>query len=106
MPSACAKLERGSKRCKDANARIRYHIVLLTVDGWSGNRIARALECATSTISRTLDRWRRYGEAGLIDGREDNGNAKADDGYPLHLKAIFPNSYHTSGWKCSQKRLI
>jgi transposase len=80
-PQTRAKLERISKRCTDADTRIRYRIVLLTADGWSGKRIAKALGCAAATVSRTLDRWNSYGEAGLIDGREDNGNAKADDVY-------------------------
>ena len=74
-------MERIAKRCKDANARNRYRIVLLTAQGWSGKRIGRALGCAPSTVSRTLDRWQCYGEAGLIDRREDNGNAKADVWY-------------------------
>lgn len=80
-PQTRAKLQRISKRRKDANTRIRYRIVLLTADGWSGKRIARALGCAAATVSRTLLRWQCYGEAGLIDGREDNGNAKADEWY-------------------------
>jgi transposase len=74
-------LERIAKRCKDANARNRYRIVLLTDQGWSGKRIGNALGCVPSTVSRTLDRWQCYGEAGLIDRREDNGNTKADEWY-------------------------
>jgi len=61
--------------------RIRYRIVLLTADGWSGKRIAKALGCAAATVSRTLVRWDLYGEAGLIDRREDNGPLKADERY-------------------------
>ena len=76
-----AKLRRAAKRCKDADTRTRYHVVLLSADGWSGRRIAKALGCCASTVSRTLSRWESCGEAGLIDRREDNGLMKADDLY-------------------------
>jgi hypothetical protein len=38
------------------------------------------LGCSCSTVSRTLDRWEQYGEAGLIDRREDNGQAGEERG--------------------------
>ena len=80
-PRTRAKLQRDAKQCKDADTRVRYRIVLLSDQGWSGKRIARALGCSPSTVSRTLDRWEWYGQAGLIDRREDNGPRKADDLY-------------------------
>ena len=76
-----AKLRRAAGRCKDADTRVRYLIVLRSADGWSGKRITKALGCCASTVSRTLDRWEAYGEAGLVDRREDNGRTKADDLY-------------------------
>jgi transposase len=76
-----AKLRRAAKRCRDADTRTRYRVVLLTADGWSGKRIVKALGCCAATVSRTLGRWESYGEAGLIDRREDNGRVKADDLY-------------------------
>jgi transposase len=76
-----SKLRRAAKRCKDADTRIRYLIVLRSADGWSGKRIVKALGCCAATVSRTLDRWEAYGEAGLVDRREDNGRTKADDLY-------------------------
>lgn len=80
-PRTRAKLERVARRCKDADTRVRYRIVLLSAQGWSGRRIATSQGCCPSTVSRTLSRWRLYGEAGLIDRREDNGQAKADGLY-------------------------
>lgn len=74
-------MERDARRCTDADTRVRYRIILLSDRGWSGRRIAAALGCAASTVSRTLSRWRLYGQAGLIDRREDNGQAKATDLY-------------------------
>ena len=80
-PRTRAKLERDARRCKDADTRARYRIVLLSDQGWSGKRMCRALGCAASTVSRTLDRFELYGQAGLIDRREDNGQTKADTWY-------------------------
>ena len=77
-PRTREKLERAAKRCRDADTRVRYRVVLLSDRGWSGKRIGSALACSCSTVSRTLLRWEVYGEAGLVDRREDNGDAKAD----------------------------
>jgi len=91
-PRTRAKLQKDAKRCKDANTRIRYRIVLLSDQCWSGKRIARALGCAASTVSRTLSRCERYGEAGLIDRREDNGQRKADGLYAQTVAWILRGS--------------
>lgn len=77
-PRTRAKLQRKSRACKDADTRVRYPIVLLSDQNWSGKRIAKASGCTPSTVSRTLSRWEFYGHAGLIDRREDNGQTKAD----------------------------
>jgi transposase len=60
---------------------VRYLVALRSADGWSGKRISKALGCCASTVTHTLDRWEAYGEAGLVDRREDNGTVKADDLY-------------------------
>ena len=80
-PQTRAKLERLARRCTDADTRVRYLIVVRSSDGWSGTRISTALGCAASTVSRTLGRYEAFGEAGLLDRREDNGQAKADPAY-------------------------
>jgi transposase len=91
-PQTRAKLQRDAKRCKDADARVRYRIVLLSDQRWSGKRIAKALGCAASTVSRTLSRWECYGQAGLIDRREDNGQTKADTLYAQTVAWILESS--------------
>ena len=40
-------------------------------------------------MSRTLDRWEAYGEAGLVDRREDNGQTKADETYVAMVRWIL-----------------
>jgi transposase len=72
--------------------RIRYRIVLLSAEGLSGRRISKALGCAASTVSRTLERFERYGQAGLIDRREDNGPTKADTLYAQTVAWILEST--------------
>ena len=91
-PRTRAKLERECRRCRDADTRVRYRIVLLSNQGWSGKRIAKALGCTPSTVSRTLSRWDRYGRSGLIDRREDNGQTKADALYAQTVWWILESS--------------
>ena len=88
-PSTKSRLARLARCCGDALLKTRYLIVLHAADGKSGRAIAAALKCANSHVSRTLDRWEALGEAGLIDRREDNGNAKADDAYVALVRWIL-----------------
>ena len=86
------KLHRLAGTCRDADTRARYRIVLLAGEGRSGRWIAQALGCSSSTVSRTLDRWEQYGQAGLIDRREDNGSVKANDLYAQTVRWILASS--------------
>ena len=88
-PRMREKLRRVAKRCRDADTRTRYLVVLRAGEGWSGKRIGKALGCSTSTVSRTLGRWEAYGQAGLLDRREDNGQAKADESYVATVRWIL-----------------
>jgi transposase len=88
-PRTREKLERTARRCGDANTRVRYQIVLRADRGHSGRRIARELGCCGATVSRTLTRYEVFGEAGLLDRREDNGCRKVDDSYVQTLVWIL-----------------
>lgn len=83
------KLKRMARRCRDADTRRRYLIVVASAEGCSGRKISRALGCSASTVSRTLDRYESFGEAGLLDRREDNGQAKADEAYVQSVRWIL-----------------
>lgn len=96
-PRTRAKLERKARRCRDANIRVRYRIVLRAGQGHSGGRIARDLGCCTATVSRTLDRYGSLGEAGLIDRREDNGQTKADPAYAQTVLWILQHTPQEHG---------
>ena len=75
------RLERAAAGCSDAALRTRYLIVLRSAEGWGRRRIAGALSCCGSLVSRVRRRWREEGEAGLIDRREDNGQQKATEDF-------------------------
>ena len=91
-PQTRAKLKRKARRCRDADTRVRYLIVLRADRGHSGRRIARELGCCCATVSRTLARYEALGEAGLVDRREDNGQAKADDPYARTVAWILEST--------------
>lgn len=76
------RMKRTARRCRDADERTRYRIVIQSAEGKSIAQIADGLGCSESTVTRTRRRWHEYGEAGLIDAREDNaGHAKVDETY-------------------------
>lgn len=75
------RLERAAAECRDAALKTRYLIVLRSAEGWGRRRIAGALSCCESLVSRVRRRWREEGEAGLIDRREDNGVQKATEDF-------------------------
>lgn len=91
-PRTRAKLQCRARRCRDADTRVRYLIVLRADRGHSGKRIARELGCCCATVSRTIRRYQTLGEAGLIDRREDNGQAKADTLYARTVAWILQGS--------------
>ena len=80
------RLEAAAAECSDAALRTRYLIVLRSAEGWSRARIAAALSCCQSLVSRIRRRWRAEGMAGLIDRREDNGEQKATEDFVLCVK--------------------
>jgi transposase len=91
-PRTREKLRRKARRCKEADLRVRYLIVLRADDGWSGNRIAGALGCSAATVSRTLNRYETFGEAGLMDRREENGDRKINELYAQTVLWILESS--------------
>ncbi|MDP9175903.1 MAG: helix-turn-helix domain-containing protein [Planctomycetota bacterium] len=91
------RLIREAARTKDAALRTRYMIVRHTAEGKSQREIARMLGCSVSTVKRTRTRWRESGEAGLMDRREDNTPAKADELYAADLLAVLQDTPRDHG---------
>src|SRR5882724_4571880 len=96
-PRTREKLKRKARRCKDADTRVRYLIVLRSDEGYSGNQIAQTLGCCGATVSRTLTRYASGGEAGLIDRREDNGPRKVDELYAQTVLWILQHTPQEHG---------
>ncbi len=70
------RLLKNLRRCRAAGVRLRYLIVLNTLNGRSARQTAAVLQVHPTTVYRVLGRFRAYGEAGLADGRADNGADK------------------------------
>jgi len=70
---------------QDAELRRRYQIVLHSAEGCSRRQIARMLHCSPTTVTRVQRRFTEAGEAGLIDRRGDNGQAKINADYIIAL---------------------
>jgi transposase len=88
-PAEQALLQDAVAECSDAALRTRYLILLHSAQGWSRPRIAEALQCSESLVSRVRRRWQEEGEAGLIDRREDNGEHVVSDEYIVTLRHIL-----------------
>ena len=92
------RLLRAARKAKDANLRTRCMIVIHSAAGKSQRQIAAMLGTSASTVKRTRTRWRSFGEAGLIDRREDNGPPKkADEAYAADLLAVLEGSPRQHG---------
>lgn len=92
------RLRRQGQKTRDAALRLRIQIVLLYEAGLGAQRIAAHLGCAPATAVRVARRFLEVGEAGLIDGRRDNGEAKVDDDLRQALAELVATSAEDHGW--------
>lgn len=81
------KLDRRHR--SDADTRIRIRVVLKVANGLSCNAAAREVGCVPSTAVRTVARFRREGEASLLDHRSENGMRKVDADVLARVQAIL-----------------
>ena len=82
------RLRARAGKCTDVLPAARYRIVVLSAQGWSRPEIAAAVGWNLASITRVRKRWLARGEAGLIDGREDNGPSKVTDHYAATLNTL------------------
>ena len=75
------KIFRHLRQCRIASLKTRYLIVVNLIRGRPVMQIAEALNVSRGTIYRVVQRFREYGEWGLLDRREDNGQCKLDERY-------------------------
>ena len=97
-PMQRKRLERIVKRNSDAQERTRYLIILKYDEGKGSTTIARELHCAHSTPHRVAHRFLELGEAGLVDGRRDNGTVKADEHCYAVLTTLLEGSPRDYRW--------
>jgi transposase len=93
------RLLRNLRRCRNADTRLRYLVVLNGLNGRSAHDTANVLKLHNTTVYRVLRRFRTYGEAGLVDGRADNGAAKLDDDYLNRLYRVVRRTPQDYGWR-------
>jgi transposase len=87
------------RRSRDAGVRVRYLIVINLVNGRGAYQTADMLGVHNTTVYRVAKRFRRYGEWGLLDGREDNTTGKLDERYLQVLYEVVRSSPQTHGWR-------
>jgi transposase len=93
------RLCRNLRRCRDAGTKLRFLIVLGTLNGRSARHTAAVLQVHNTTAYRVLGRFRAYGEAGLADGRADNGADKLDEDFLERLDRVVRGTPKDYGWK-------
>ena len=92
------RLYRTLRGLTDAKLRTRYLIVLNLIKGRAAAQIAKVLHVSRSSVYRVASRFREFGEAGLVDRREDNGRRKVDDDYLGSLWETVRSHADEHGW--------
>jgi transposase len=93
------RLLKNLRRCRSAGTRLRYLVVLNVLHGRSARTTADVLKIHNTTVYRVVGRFRAYGEAGLADGRADNGADKLDDSYLNRLDRVVRGTPGDYGWR-------
>ena len=76
------------RNTRDVGLAMRCQIVLHADKGRTSRVIAEAVGCSRSWVSRVIRRFLDWGEASLMDRREDNGTLKLKEGYLQQLVAV------------------
>jgi transposase len=93
------RLRRTLRHCRNAGTRLRYLIIINVISGRSTRQTEKVLHVHHTTVGRVVQRFRRYGEAGLQDGRADNGDDKLSEEYLQRLHTIVSKSPELYGWR-------
>jgi transposase len=93
------RLSQGLRSCRDAGTKLRYLMILNVIHGLSSRQTAEVLKVHNTTVGRAVERFRQWGEAGLHDGRADNGSDKLDEDYLQRLHTIVGRTPEDHGWR-------
>jgi transposase len=92
------RMLRRLRELTDAKERNRYLIILNLIKGRAAAEVAKVLHVARSTVYRVATRFSEFGEAGLVDRREDNGRRKVDEEYLSKLWKTVRSHADEHGW--------
>src|SRR5438128_2324358 len=93
------RLLKGLRKCRNADVRHRYLIIINVLNRRSARQTAEVLKVAVSTVYRVVARFRGYGEAGFWDGRADNGVDKLDESFLSKLYEVVRATPQDYGWR-------
>jgi putative transposase len=91
------KLVRRMRKCRDAGLKSRY-LIIVNLFKRTATQTAAALHIARSTVYRVAARFRQFGEWGLADGREDNGQPKLSEHVLAELDRLVRATPQDYGW--------
>lgn len=91
------KLIRRMRKCREAGLKTRY-LILVNLFKRSVTQTAAALHIARSTVYRVAARFRQFGEWGLWDRREDNGEPKLSEHVLAELDRLVRGTPQDYGW--------
>lgn len=93
------KLRKRFRRCRNATVRMHYLIVFNLWSGRGARQTAKVLDIHNTTVYRVARRFRERGEAGLWDGRHDNGSDKLSDDFLGLLDTVVRATPQDYGWR-------
>jgi len=89
-----------ARQCREPETKDRYMIIVHLAKGKRIKDTAEAVGRCERTVRRTRDRWLAMGEAGLLDGREDNaGQAKVTKAYQETLYELLRGTPQDVGYR-------
>lgn len=90
-------ISRRLRKTRDAGVHRRCLVMLNLINGRTVAETARVVGVAESTVRRVVHRFVELGEAGLLDGREDNGQEKLDERYLSILDEVVRSNPQDHG---------
>lgn len=93
------RLLKGLRRCQKSRDKTRYLVMVNLLNGRSVAEVERVLNVHNTTVYRIVRRFQAHGEAGLQDGRADNGADKLDEDYLSKLYRVVQRTPQDYGWR-------